>query len=165
MFLRLATYTLTISLVGLTCSAQRKDDSPSGSDPGTCSNLPGYSALQAALASATSAETSGLNNHMWATIVDRDGRLRCGVFGRQPRRAMAGKPRHLGAEGQHRQFIQPGFLIGQQRLRTARRTGALDRESLLGRATRREPVRIAVQQSCGYERRVQAALQELWHAE
>ncbi len=38
-----------------------------------CQNLPSYTTLQAALASATSADTSGLNNQMWATIVDRDG--------------------------------------------------------------------------------------------
>jgi uncharacterized protein GlcG (DUF336 family) len=38
-----------------------------------CKNLPGYHALQAALAAATGAEISGLNNHMWGTIVDRDG--------------------------------------------------------------------------------------------
>jgi uncharacterized protein GlcG (DUF336 family) len=38
-----------------------------------CRSLPGYHALQAALEAATSAETSGLNNQMWATIVDRDG--------------------------------------------------------------------------------------------
>jgi len=39
----------------------------------TCSNLPDYAALKAALVSAVSAETSGLNNHMWATLVDRSG--------------------------------------------------------------------------------------------
>jgi uncharacterized protein GlcG (DUF336 family) len=38
-----------------------------------CDALPKFSALKAALDAATSAETSGLNNHMWATIVDRDG--------------------------------------------------------------------------------------------
>jgi len=38
-----------------------------------CGSLPGHRALQAALAAATAAETSGLNNQMWATIVDRDG--------------------------------------------------------------------------------------------
>jgi uncharacterized protein GlcG (DUF336 family) len=42
-------------------------------DFNTCSNLPGYSALQAALAKATAIETSGLKNQMWATIVDRNG--------------------------------------------------------------------------------------------
>src|SRR5260370_4812296 len=44
------------------------------SNPGSaCSNLPSFSALQNALATATAAETSGLNNQMWATIVNRDG--------------------------------------------------------------------------------------------
>jgi uncharacterized protein GlcG (DUF336 family) len=38
-----------------------------------CRNLPGFSALKSAVASATAAETSGLNNQMWATLVDRDG--------------------------------------------------------------------------------------------
>lgn len=38
-----------------------------------CGSLPGYAALKAALESATFAETSGLNNQMWGTIVDRDG--------------------------------------------------------------------------------------------
>jgi uncharacterized protein GlcG (DUF336 family) len=38
-----------------------------------CDSLPNFSALKAALDAATSTETSGLNNHMWATLVDRDG--------------------------------------------------------------------------------------------
>jgi uncharacterized protein GlcG (DUF336 family) len=38
-----------------------------------CRSLPGYSQLKAALSAATAAETSGLNNQMWATIVDKDG--------------------------------------------------------------------------------------------
>jgi uncharacterized protein GlcG (DUF336 family) len=42
-------------------------------DSNSCGSLPGYSALNAALAAATSAETSGLNNQMWGVIVDRDG--------------------------------------------------------------------------------------------
>jgi uncharacterized protein GlcG (DUF336 family) len=46
---------------------------PSKADTNNCSSLPGFSALQTALATATATETSGLNNHMWATIVDRDG--------------------------------------------------------------------------------------------
>ena len=39
----------------------------------TCATLPDYTKLKAALVQATKDETSGLNNHMWATIVDRDG--------------------------------------------------------------------------------------------
>lgn len=38
-----------------------------------CKDLPSYAALKNALTVATAAETSGLNNQMWATIVDRDG--------------------------------------------------------------------------------------------
>jgi uncharacterized protein GlcG (DUF336 family) len=38
-----------------------------------CRNLPGQSALKAALITATLTEASGLNNQMWGTIVDRDG--------------------------------------------------------------------------------------------
>src|SRR5689334_9702470 len=39
----------------------------------TCATLPNYSKLKAALDAATKEETSGLNNQMWGTIVDRDG--------------------------------------------------------------------------------------------
>src|SRR5579862_2299301 len=39
----------------------------------TCATLPGYAKLKAAIVAATKEEKSGLNNQMWATIVDRDG--------------------------------------------------------------------------------------------
>jgi uncharacterized protein GlcG (DUF336 family) len=38
-----------------------------------CAGLPSQAELQSALARATSAETSGLNNQMWGTVVNRDG--------------------------------------------------------------------------------------------
>jgi uncharacterized protein GlcG (DUF336 family) len=38
-----------------------------------CHGLPGHAQLKAALDTAVAAETSGLNNQMWATIVNRDG--------------------------------------------------------------------------------------------
>jgi uncharacterized protein GlcG (DUF336 family) len=38
-----------------------------------CAALPDHGTLRSALISAVAAETSGLNNQMWATIVDRDG--------------------------------------------------------------------------------------------
>jgi uncharacterized protein GlcG (DUF336 family) len=38
-----------------------------------CPALPSHSVLRSALVSAVAAESSGLNNQMWATIVDRDG--------------------------------------------------------------------------------------------
>jgi uncharacterized protein GlcG (DUF336 family) len=39
----------------------------------SCGNLPHYDELKAAIEKAAADEASGLNNHMWATIVDRDG--------------------------------------------------------------------------------------------
>ena len=45
-----------------------------------CKSLPNFSALKAALDSATATEASGLNNQMWATIVDRDGVVCAVVF-------------------------------------------------------------------------------------
>ena len=47
-------------------------------DPGnggssSCHGLPSQGELRTALAAAVATETSGLNNHMWATIVNRDG--------------------------------------------------------------------------------------------
>jgi uncharacterized protein GlcG (DUF336 family) len=51
-------------------SAVPPDNAPA---PDACRGLPGHAALRAALVAATATETSGLDNHMWATIVNRDG--------------------------------------------------------------------------------------------
>jgi hypothetical protein len=40
-----------------------------------CKDLPSYGQLKGALDAAVTAETTGLNLHMWATIVDRDGNV------------------------------------------------------------------------------------------
>src|ERR1700687_2788333 len=48
----------------------QSDDS---SGNASCVGLPDQSALEVALDAATLTEASGLNNQMWATIVDRDG--------------------------------------------------------------------------------------------
>jgi uncharacterized protein GlcG (DUF336 family) len=58
-----AVLVLGVSFFGV--SAQAQDNG--------CGNLPDYATLKAALATAVSNEKSGLNNQMWATIVDRDG--------------------------------------------------------------------------------------------
>ena len=42
-------------------------------DKNGCSTLPNFAALQSALNKSLKDESSGLNNQMWATIVDRDG--------------------------------------------------------------------------------------------
>ena len=62
--------------VALTCSVvgmKAQTTSLGGFAANGCQGLPGYNALKTALDSATATETSGLNNQMWATIVDRDG--------------------------------------------------------------------------------------------
>ena len=48
-------------------------DQPDPKTKPSCQGLPSHAALKTALASAVAAESSGLNNHMWATIVNRDG--------------------------------------------------------------------------------------------
>jgi len=57
-------FALTCSAFGV-ISAQTQDNG--------CGNLPDYNSLKAALITAVGTETSGLNNQMWATLVDRDG--------------------------------------------------------------------------------------------
>jgi hypothetical protein len=53
--------------------AQPGSSAGQGIDALGCASLPGYQALKSALVQAVSTETSGLNNHMWGTIVDRSG--------------------------------------------------------------------------------------------
>ena len=47
-------------------------------DDGACRGLPNHAALKKALDAAVLAEASGLNNHMWASLVSRDGTV-CAV--------------------------------------------------------------------------------------
>ncbi len=42
-------------------------------DWNACKGLPGHNEVQSALSAAVATEASGLNNQMWATIVNRDG--------------------------------------------------------------------------------------------
>jgi uncharacterized protein GlcG (DUF336 family) len=58
--------------LGLFVPVAVADDDGDGNS-NNCKNLPGFAALKTALGTATAAETSGLNNNMWGTIVDRDG--------------------------------------------------------------------------------------------
>jgi len=61
------------STTNLLHAADTKDEKDKSENVSSCSKLPQYAELKAAIEKATAAETSGLNNHMWATIVDRDG--------------------------------------------------------------------------------------------
>jgi hypothetical protein len=64
-----ATAALTLALTTTAGVVHANDQ---GADNG-CSSLPNYFQLKTALAAATATESSGLNNQMWGTIVDRDG--------------------------------------------------------------------------------------------
>src|SRR5712691_1657874 len=75
---RAAAIVLALASMAVGMRADKPDDDNNDQDgkggaPGTCASLPNYGTLKAALAAATATETSGLNNQMWATIVDRDG--------------------------------------------------------------------------------------------
>jgi uncharacterized protein GlcG (DUF336 family) len=72
--------TLTLAMTSILVAAKPKDDDEGGGNSNSCGSLPGHSALQSALVAALNDElkanppsSSGLNNQMWATIVDRDG--------------------------------------------------------------------------------------------
>src|SRR6266404_1207472 len=63
---------LFLALTGALGTAVADDDSGSKGN-NSCAGLPSYADLKNALTQAVSAENSGLNLHMWGTIVDRDG--------------------------------------------------------------------------------------------
>jgi uncharacterized protein GlcG (DUF336 family) len=63
-----------------------------------CSSLPSHGTLKAALDKATAEEKSGLNNHMWATIVDRDGVVCAVAFSGTNRGSQWGASRVISAQ-------------------------------------------------------------------
>ncbi len=63
-----------------------------------CSSLPTHGTLKAALDKATAEEKSGLNNHMWATIVDRDGVVCAVAFSGTDRGSQWGASRVISAQ-------------------------------------------------------------------
>ena len=71
--LAVATFTIGLILHLSPPRAAVNAASQNDQDSDSCRNLPSFSVLKSALASATAAETSGLNNQMWATLVNRDG--------------------------------------------------------------------------------------------
>jgi uncharacterized protein GlcG (DUF336 family) len=62
-----------VLLLPMLAFAGEKDDDDRGGTASACKGLPSHAKLKAALDAAVSVETSGLNLHMWATIVNRDG--------------------------------------------------------------------------------------------
>ncbi len=61
-----------IFLVGVAGTFAGKSTPQLSNDQGSggCANLPSFSALKSALATAVATETSGLDNQMWATLVN-----------------------------------------------------------------------------------------------
>jgi uncharacterized protein GlcG (DUF336 family) len=69
-----AVVAVAISVISFSASADAQPTAGKQAPAaGGCASLPKYAELKTALAAATVAESSGLNNQMWATIVDRDG--------------------------------------------------------------------------------------------
>ena len=64
---RAALVAVTVILFVSTIAAHADDNNRE------CKDLPSFSALKSALVQAVAAESSGLNNQMWATLVNRDG--------------------------------------------------------------------------------------------
>jgi uncharacterized protein GlcG (DUF336 family) len=67
---RLPAILLGVIMLAPLASTAKADE---GGSRAGCRGLPTYQQLKAALEAAVQTETSGLNNHMWATIVNRDG--------------------------------------------------------------------------------------------
>jgi uncharacterized protein GlcG (DUF336 family) len=78
--------------------ASATGSAPAAASRGGCQGLPSHAALKAALVAATQAETSGLNNHMWATVVNRDGIVCAVVFSGATRAAQWPGSRVISAQ-------------------------------------------------------------------
>jgi hypothetical protein len=90
-----------LTCVSVVVYAAEKSNNGNGNNG--CKSLPGYGQLKAALIGATATETSGLNNQMWGTIVDKDGIVCAVAFtGVDSLRPVARQPSYLGPESQHR---------------------------------------------------------------
>jgi uncharacterized protein GlcG (DUF336 family) len=73
--LKAATLVIALACTATVMRADKPDkpEDDEGNGPKPCAGLPDHGALQTALNAANAADSSGLKNQMWATIVDRDG--------------------------------------------------------------------------------------------
>jgi uncharacterized protein GlcG (DUF336 family) len=86
-------FAFAIALVAFTVRISEAQPASAG-----CSSLPSHGTLKAALDKATAEEKSGLNNHMWATIVDRDGVVCAVAFSGTDRASQWGASRVISAQ-------------------------------------------------------------------
>src|SRR5438132_7523243 len=111
---------LTVSLIGglLPLSTRAAADD-------ACEGLPSHAALRGALATATAAEASGLNNNMWAAIVNRDGIVCAVVFTGANRGAQWPGSRVISAQKANtaNAFSLPNFALSTANLYTAVQPG------------------------------------------
>ena len=92
---------LSIAVGGILLSAVAAGAAPPAAPESTaaaCRGLPTHAELKTALVAATAAETSGLNNHMWATIVNRDGIVCAVAFSGTDRGSQWGASRVISAQ-------------------------------------------------------------------
>ena len=103
---------------------------------------------QGGVVGATAAESSGLNNQMWGTIVDRDGVVCAVAFTGTSRAQWPGIRVIFRPKGEHRERVQPRCSSsrsggsGQPNW-----SGAFNGQPLFRGSARRQPVWIAIQQS------------------
>jgi len=119
-FNRFSYVALAIGLGSLNLAAQNF-----GVQGQECSKLPGYAALQNAITLATAAESSGLNNQMWATIVDRDGVVCAVAFSGVNRGAQWPGSRVISAQKANtaNSFSLPGLALSTANLYAAVQPG------------------------------------------
>lgn len=100
-----------------------------GGETNGCGQLPAHAALRAALRSvapaAGTASNGGLNNHMWATVVDRDGVVCAVVFTGTDRGSQWPGSRVISAQKANtaNAFSLPGFALSTANLYAATQPG------------------------------------------
>ena len=127
MFRRFSTCELTVMAFSFTAGIAQAQPNTTG-----CSALPNQGTLKAALDKATAEEKSGLNNHMWATVVDKARRrLRGGIFRLRSLCAVGGEPRDFGAEGEHGKLARARFDVELCRVGPGNRPCTVNGESAI----------------------------------
>lgn len=118
---------LTICLAAFTTSLMYADDA--GDSRNACKGLPSQSALRAALKSAApgpnNSTNGGLNNNMWATMVNRDGVVCAVAFTGPDRGAQWPGSRVISAQKANtaNAFSLPGFALSTANLYSAVQPG------------------------------------------
>ena len=141
---------ISLAIRGVLLGAVLTGSVPAGADP-ACDGLPTHAELRGAWAAAVAAEASGLNNHMWATIVNRDGIVCAVAFSGADRSSQWPGSRVISAQKANTgsAFSLDSGLF-QQWLRTGDGACPIHGQPLLGRPARGQPLRAAAQQPGGH---------------